>query len=102
MYAMPPTTTSNPGFQAFLCKVIVAIVDPLIVLISAAAFAYFLYGVAKFILDRSRGEEADAGKSHMLWGIVGLAIIFGAYGIINVSLGTTGLGSYSRPQCSQH
>jgi hypothetical protein len=90
----------SSALTPFLCKVVTAIIDPLILLLSAAAFVYFIWGVARFILATSQGENADEYRSHMFWGIVGLAIIFGAYGIINLALGTFGLGSYSGPGCS--
>ena len=83
----------------FICKVVDQIVNPIILLVSAGAFIYFLWGVAQFIMEMSQGEQETAGKRSMLWGIIGLAIIFGAYGIINLALGTFGLGSYEGPGC---
>src|SRR3989338_1197499 len=40
------------------------------------------------------GDEAKRkeGRSAIFWGIIGLVIIFGAYGVINVALGTFSLG----------
>jgi len=79
--------------EAFLCKVVDAIINPLILLTSAAAFILFLYGLVRFIQTASEGGDTKEGKSHMIWGIVGLAIIFGAYGIINFVIGTFGIAS---------
>lgn len=90
----------SSALTPFLCKVVTAIIDPIILLLSAAAFVYFIWGVTRFIIATSQGEDAAEGRSHMFWGIVGLAIIFGAYGIINLSLGSFGLGTYSGPGCS--
>ena len=36
-------------------------------------------------------EDKDDGKRHMLWGIVGLAIIFGARTILSILVESVGL-----------
>lgn len=55
-------------------------VNPAIYLLSALSFVWFLYGVVKFMLARINGEEEGIkkGKNHMLWGLIGLLIIFSA------------------------
>ena len=83
----------------FICKVINAIINPVILLISAGAFIYFLYGLMRFIQSASVGGNTEEGKNHMIWGIVGLAIIFGAYGIINVVIGSFGIPAIGPLQC---
>lgn len=84
--------------NAFICRVVENIVNPIILLIAAAAFIYFLYGLMHFIQSASAGGDTKEGKNHMIWGIVGLAIIFGAYGIINFVIGTFGIASIG-PVC---
>ncbi len=82
--------------NAFLGKVVTQIINPIIMLLAAGAFVYFLWGVVKFIRaagDDTRRKEAQDG---ILWGIVGLVVIFGAYGIINVAANTFGLQSISK------
>lgn len=77
--------------DTFLGKVVTQIVNPIILLLAAVAFVAFLWGVFEFI--RHAGDEAKRaeGKSAIMWGIIGLVIIFGAYGIINIALGTFSL-----------
>lgn len=72
----------------FLGRVVVQVINPLILLLAAVAFVLFLWGVFQFI--RQAGDEGKRaeGKSAILWGLIGLVIIFGAYGIINIALGT--------------
>ena len=68
------------------------IVNPLIVLMFAASFVYFIYGVFQFQINKTNSGEAEDGKNHMLWGIVGMFIMFAVGGIltlIQTSLGLT-------------
>jgi len=72
----------------FLGKVVVQIINPLILLLAASAFVVFIWGVFEFIAHAGEETKRAEGKRAILWGLVGLAIIFGAYGIINLALGT--------------
>ena len=81
---------------AFVQKVVVAIVNPLILLMAAGAFVVFLWGVFEFIRNAGDATKREEGQQAILWGIVGLVIIFGAYGLINLALGTFGLSAISK------
>ena len=60
------------------------IVNPLLKLLLAAAVIYFLWGVAQFVLNRNEETKAGEGRQHMLYGVIGLAVILGVFGIVNV------------------
>ena len=72
----------------FIGKVDTLIINPLIGLLFALAIAYFLYGVLEFFLNQENDEKKTTGKSHMLWGIVGITIMLGVWGILNMILST--------------
>lgn len=74
--------------NSFLANVITQIINPIILLLSAAAFVVFLWGVFEFIKGAGESTDREEGKKAILWGLVGLVVIFGAYGIINLALGT--------------
>jgi len=60
------------------------IVNPLLKLILAAAVIYFFWGVIKYFIgahERSDSAEASEGRAHMLWGIIGIAVIISVMGI---------------------
>ncbi|MDD3531007.1 MAG: hypothetical protein PHV99_00175 [Candidatus Pacebacteria bacterium] len=78
----------SPELNAFLDKVITQIVNPLILLLATVAFIVFLWGAFEFIVHAGDEGKRAEGKSAILWGLVGLVIIFGAYGIINIALNT--------------
>jgi len=74
--------------NSFLGKVVVQIINPIILLLSAGAFVVFLWGVFEFILRAGDSKKREEGRKAIFWGLIGLVIIFGAYGIINIALGT--------------
>lgn len=76
------------ALNQFLGKVVVEIVNPIILLLAASAFVVFLWGVFEFIAHAGDEGKRSEGKRAIFWGLIGLVIIFGAYGIINVALGT--------------
>ncbi len=80
----------------FLGKVVVQIINPIILLLAAAAFVLFLWGVFEFIKGAGDEGKRAEGKQAILWGIIGLVIIFGAYGIINIALGTFNIAPIQR------
>lgn len=60
-----------------------AVLQPIVSLLMAAAVGYFLYGVMKFVQNQDNEEAQAEGKSHMVWGVVGLAIMVSVFGILN-------------------
>ena len=83
-----------PALNAFLGRVTVQIVNPIILLLASVAFVVFLWGVFEFVAHAADETRRKEGKSAIMWGLIGLVIIFGAYGIINVVTNTFGVGSY--------
>lgn len=85
-----------PALNNFLDKVVAQIINPIILLLAACAFVVFLWGVFEFIAHAGDETKRTEGKKAIMWGLVGLVIIFGVYGIINLTLGTFGLTPISR------
>ena len=84
-----------PVLNQFLDKVIVQILNPIILLLSACAFVIFLWGVFEFVMHANDSAKRKTGREAILWGLVGLTVMFGAYGIMNTALGIfPGTGSY--------
>jgi zinc transporter ZupT len=76
------------SFDSFLNKLNIEIVNPLIKLMFALAIVYFLWGVFEFLLNQTNEEKKTSGKSHMLWGVIGITIMMGVFTIINIILQT--------------
>jgi uncharacterized membrane protein YcgQ (UPF0703/DUF1980 family) len=75
----------------FVGKVNRYITNPLIVLMFAAALVYFLYGVVQFITNADKPDEREIGQSHMLWGVIGMFIMFAVFAIIRILENTLGV-----------
>jgi len=67
-----------------------AILRPLVLLLFAGALVYFLYGILEFLLSPGDETRKSAGKQHMFWGVLGLAIMISVYGIMNIICNTVG------------
>jgi hypothetical protein len=70
------------AFNKLLANVESAILDPLITLIVVIAVAVFLFGVGQFVAGAADEETRTKGKRNIVWGLVGLTIIFGTKAII--------------------
>ncbi|MFA7216751.1 MAG: hypothetical protein WC095_02110 [Candidatus Paceibacterota bacterium] len=75
----------------FLNKVNSLILNPIIYLLFALSFVYFGYGVIRFLsLDAGDSKKVEARNS-MIWGIVGMVVMFSVYGLIRFVLVTFGI-----------
>ena len=81
-------------FCQLIARINSAIIDPALALIFAFGFLLFVYGVFEFMFFKRTGEKSELvmkGRDHMLWGIIGMAIMISAWGILKVVIGTFGL-----------
>ncbi len=53
-------------------------------LLFALALLYFLYGLSEFLRNQDNEEAQSVGKQHMVWGIIGLFLMFAVFGILNM------------------
>jgi len=67
-----------------LNKVIENILNPFVNLLIGVAVIVFLWGLVEFVAKADNPEGRETGQKHLLWGIVGLAIILGAVGILKI------------------
>jgi len=75
----------------FLAKINQFILNPIIMLMFAVALVVFLWGVLGYIRNADNPKLRSEGQQSMLWGIVGMFIMFGVYGIIKIVLNTIGI-----------
>ena len=65
----------------------------LVILLSSVAFILFLYGLVRFIYDRSNGDETrlEKDKEAMGWGLAALFVLVSVWGIIKMFQGFLGI-----------
>ena len=79
------------SLDKYLAAIVTQIVNPLILLLTAVAVVVFAWGVFEFVWKAGDDTSREQGRRAILWGFIGFIIIFGAYGIINLALGTFSL-----------
>lgn len=97
--ALAQTTGGNPTvcggqittLQGILCKVS-EILNAAIPVLIALGVVYFIWGVITYVIA-SDEEAKTTGRNRMIFGIIGLAVIIGLWGLVNILTNTFGLGN---------
>lgn len=76
--------------QPLLENAVKVIINPIIQIVFAVATIVFVYGVFEFIRGADNPEVRKQGQQHMLWGIIGLAIMTSVFTIIRILINTLG------------
>lgn len=63
---------------------IVEIVNNVIILIIALAVAYFLWGVAKYILHSGDAKAREEGRNMIIYGIIAIFVMVSIWGFVNL------------------
>jgi len=74
-----------------LGRVNAAILNPTILLLFAVAAIVFVWGLTQFLVSSETDDGRETGKRKILWGLIGMFIMFGAFGIIRIVLNTFGV-----------
>jgi hypothetical protein len=89
LIAHAETSCNGTGLSNLICQVseLINSVIPVLVLLG---LAYFIWGIVQYVI--ADGEEAKKkGKDHMIYGIIGFAVIVGVWGLVNIVTTTFGL-----------
>jgi ABC-type dipeptide/oligopeptide/nickel transport system permease subunit len=80
---------SAGGIEAVICKIgsILNIIIPILIVLGVV---YFVWGIVTYVI--SDDEEAKkAGTQRMIYGIIGLVVIVGMWGLVRIVTNTFGL-----------
>lgn len=69
--------------QALFNNVFIYLISPIITALTGAALVYFFGSVAYFLFQMNNEEARATAKRNLLYGTIGLFIIFSAGGIIH-------------------
>jgi hypothetical protein len=72
----------------FILKIATVIVNPAIRGLFLIALLMFLWGVLQFVRGADDESARSKGRLMILWGVIGMAIMIGAAGIIRIAVGT--------------
>lgn len=81
-----------PPINALLNRINEFVLNPFIILLFVVALIVFFWGLVEFIYKAGSEDGREVGKRNMMWGIIGMFIMVGVYGIINIILATFGIG----------
>ena len=87
----------NPKFQDLLSYASCIINRSVIPLIMALAVVMFIWGVVQYVINSDEEAKKEKGKQFMIWGIIGLTVMVGVWGLVKI-LGTTFHIEYVIPQ----
>ena len=72
------------AFENIIDKIMQYAVWPFIGFVFACAIVLFIYGIIEFILGADNEVKRLTGKKHIVWGTIGLVIMFAVWGIVIV------------------
>lgn len=78
-----------------MSKFVAYVVNPLILIIFAAGFFWFIFGITRmlwYIEEGGGGQKFEEGKSHMWWGLIGMLVMVSVSGLIMIISNTFDLG----------
>jgi hypothetical protein len=59
------------------------------------AFLVFVWGVLKYFVIHGDSDSSRAeGRQFAIWGIIGMAVLFSVWGLVNILLSTLGIVVY--------
>jgi hypothetical protein len=80
------SNTTNEIFQ----KIVDNIIAPAVMFIFALATLIFIWGLIGFFMRGDDEEARKTGQNHILWGVVGMAIMVSVYGIVRFVFSSVG------------
>ena len=81
------------GIGNLICKTH-KILNSIIPVLVAFGIVYFVWGITQYVIG-SEEEAKTKGKNKIIYGIIGLAVIVGLWGLVNVVVNTFDLGGQS-------
>ncbi len=78
------------GAEGIIDKISANVVSPIIWVLFAAAFVYFIWGVLMYVKNADSEDARTKGRWHIFWGVIGMAIMFGAKALVYIIRDTVG------------
>ncbi|MDB5258836.1 MAG: hypothetical protein JWO73_44 [Candidatus Taylorbacteria bacterium] len=85
------TAQATAVTKTILGPIMTYILQPAYMLLVALAVVVFIWGTAQFILSGEDSEKRSEAQQHILWGVIGLFIMFAVFGIVRFVGSTLGV-----------
>lgn len=92
-YILIPRAEAATNISVLLGRVNKHVINPAIQLLFVLAFIQFIYGLYNFFTNKDDTSKMEDGKRHMLWGVIGMAIMVSVFGIMSFITNTIGVGN---------
>ncbi|MDD3693796.1 MAG: hypothetical protein PHC89_00115 [Candidatus Pacebacteria bacterium] len=92
-FTVPYAEAAMSDLHSFLGRLNDQIINPLIALAFAVALVYFVTGLFTFFKKESGSDSREKGKRHIVWGVIGMAVMISVFGIISFLTNTLGVGN---------
>jgi succinate dehydrogenase/fumarate reductase cytochrome b subunit len=83
---MPYPAHAAKTFNEIVNDSIVPLGDLIVTLLYAVAFLFFLFGIMRYFFASTNEEARAKGKQHMMWGVIGLVVLFSVWGLVRILL----------------
>ena len=75
--------SSPKNFKELVTNIIISgILSPIVYLLIGLAVVVFVYGVFKFV--KAEGDDKQAGREFIIWGIIGIFVMVSVWGLVNI------------------
>ena len=88
-----PTIAYAATFDSVYNNFVDLIINPAITLLFTLALIIFLWGIAEYIRGKEASDARKKGKDHIIWGLVGMTIMIGVWGIMSFIVSSLSLES---------
>lgn len=94
LYSILTPVAYADGVSTLMGRINEQVINPLIMVLFSVAFVRFVIGLFTFFHAKSGNggdESIEQGKRHLMWGIVGMAIMVSVFGIMSFMTNTLGV-----------
>lgn len=82
---MSESISALPGPLSRLLNYILSeLINPALFLLLAVAVIVFIYGIIEMMAGAANDKKREDGRRHLMWGIIGLFIMLGVWGVISI------------------
>lgn len=94
-FAMPlivgAASITGSNFKAIANSTAKLLINSVVPLLISLSFLWFLFGLAEFIRSAGDTKALEEGRNKMLYGVIGLFVIFSIWALVGVLRKTFGI-----------